>query len=60
MECLIPTGGSFIRAYDAGVYRSLESREWIDFLESLPEMPWSSRYRAQGGVLAEPLTVNAE
>ena len=49
MHCLIPTGGSFIRAFDAGVFRSLDNGELIDFLESLPAMPWSSRYKAQGG-----------
>ncbi|HZS29313.1 MAG TPA: hypothetical protein VFB76_18960 [Candidatus Angelobacter sp.] len=49
MYCLIPTGGSFIRAFDAGVFRSLDNGELIDFLESLPAMPWSWRHKAQGG-----------
>jgi hypothetical protein len=31
--------GSFIRAYDAGGFRSLTNREFIDFLEALQEMP---------------------
>jgi len=48
MKCLVPDGGSFIRAYDAGVFRSLDPKERIDFLESLPTMPWSLRYKAQG------------
>jgi len=48
MKCLVPDGGSFIRAYDAGVFRSLDPKEWIDFLESLPTMPWSLRYKTQG------------
>lgn len=52
MNCLVPDGGSYIRAYDAGVFRSLSNREFIDFLESLEEMPWSSRNKAQGGALA--------
>src|SRR6476469_3398116 len=43
MNCLVPDGGSFIRAYDAGVFRSLTNREFIDFLEALQEMPWSWR-----------------
>lgn len=45
MQCLVPDGGSFIRAFDAGVFRSLDNRELIDFLERLPEMPWSTRSR---------------
>ena len=47
MNCLVPDGGSFIRAYDAGVLRSLTNREFIDFLEALQEMPWSWRNKAQ-------------
>jgi len=39
MNCLVRDGGSFIRAYDAGVFRSLTHRELIDFLEALQEMP---------------------
>ena len=49
MNCLVPDGGSFIRAYDAGVFRSLTNREFIDFLEALQEMPWSWRNKAQEG-----------
>jgi len=60
MNCLVPDGGSFIRAYDSGVFRSLTNRELIDFLESLGKMPWSSRNGAQGGALAVPLTASAK
>jgi hypothetical protein len=60
MNCLVPDGGGFIRAYDAGVFRSLTNREFIDFLEALQEMPWSWRNKTQGGETADPLTVNAE
>jgi len=60
INCLVPDGGSFIRVYDAGAFRSLTNREFIDFLEALQEMPWSWRNKTQGGVLADPLTVNAE
>ena len=60
MNCLVPNGGSFIRAYDAGVFRSLTNREFIDFLESLEEMPWSWRSKAQGGALADSAAVSAE
>jgi hypothetical protein len=51
MNCLIPDGGGFVRAFDKGISRSLDNMELIDFLESLPEMPWSmrSRRRAQEG-----------
>ena len=51
---LVPDGGSFIRAYDAGIFRSLSNREFIDFLESLEQMPWSHRSKAQGNGLAVP------
>lgn len=54
MNCLVPDGGSFIRAYDAGTFRSLSNREFIDFLESLEQMPWSQRRKAQGDALAVP------
>jgi len=60
MNCLVPDGGSFIRAYDAGEFRSLTNREFIDFLEALQEMPWSWRNKTQGGEVTLPLTVNAE
>jgi hypothetical protein len=60
MNCLVPDGGSFIRAYDAGVFRSLTNREFIDFLESLEEMPWSWRSKAQGGAFAVSATASAE
>jgi len=53
MNCVVPDGGSFVRAVDAGVFRSLDNREFIDFLASLEEMPWSFRNRAQGRALAE-------
>ena len=60
MNCLVPNGGSFIRAHDAGGFRSLTNREFIDFLESLQEMPWSWRSKAQGGVVAVSAAVSAE
>jgi len=37
-----------------------DKREFIDFLESLKEMLWRWRNKAQGGELTVPLTVNAE
>jgi hypothetical protein len=62
MNCLVPDGGSFVRAYEAGAVRSLTNGEFIDFLEALAEMPWNWRNVAQGGDLAvQPLnTVIAE
>ena len=52
MNCLVPDGGSFVRAYDAGVLRPLTNGEFIDFLEALEKMPWNWRNAAQGGDLA--------
>jgi hypothetical protein len=60
MDCLVPNGGSFIRAFDSGTFRSLTNREFIDFLESLEQMPWSKRSKAQEGVLAVSTAVSAE
>ena len=60
MNCLVPDGGSFIRAHDEGFLRSLNNREFIDFLESLKEMPWSWRNKAQACEFIVPLTVSAE
>lgn len=60
MNCLVPDGGSFIRAHDAGIFRSLTNREFIDFLESLEQMPWSWRSKAQGEALAVSAAVSAE
>lgn len=60
MNCLVPNGGSFIRAHDAGTFRSLSNREFIDFLEALQEMPWSRRSKAQAGALAVPAAESAE
>jgi len=59
MHCLVPDGGSFIRAFDSGSYRSLDQEEFIDFLEALETMPWSCRNKARGGALAVPITVSA-
>jgi hypothetical protein len=52
MRCLVPDGGGFIRAVDSWGFRSLTNGEFIDFLESLSEMPWSWRNKAQGGAIA--------
>jgi len=46
MKCLVPNGGSFIRAHDAGVFRSLDQAEYIDFVEALQTMPWRSPDKA--------------
>jgi hypothetical protein len=53
MLCVVPDGGSFVRAVDAGVFRSLNNSEFIDSLEALEEMPWSFRNKAQGTALAK-------
>jgi len=60
MNCLVPDGGSFIRAHDAGIFRSLTNQEFIDFLESLPQMPWSRLSRTQGGARVASAAVTAE
>jgi len=57
MNCLVPDGGSFIRAFESGAFRSLDYKELIDFLESLQDMPWSARKKARGGALAEPTSL---
>jgi len=46
MKCLVPDGGSFIRAREGGVFRSLDQGEFIDFLEALKKMPWSRQNKA--------------
>jgi len=39
---MVPGSGSFLRAFESGIYRSLNDRELIDFLEALGNMAWSS------------------
>jgi hypothetical protein len=39
MKCLVPDGAGFIRACEAGVFRSLHQGEFVDFLEALKKMP---------------------
>ncbi|HVG90332.1 MAG TPA: hypothetical protein VNB54_02475 [Alphaproteobacteria bacterium] len=46
MNCLVPDGRTFIRAREAGVFRSLQQGEFIDFLEALKKMPWSWQNKA--------------
>jgi len=60
MNCLVPDGGSFIRALDAGTFRSLSNREFIDFLESLVDMPWSQRSRPQESAPPVPAAVSTK
>lgn len=60
MNCLVPDGGSFIRAHEAGIYRSLSNREFIDYLESLEQMPWGWRSKAKRDAHAVPATERAE
>jgi hypothetical protein len=35
MNCLVPDGGSFMGANEAGAFRSLTNREFIDFSRSV-------------------------
>jgi hypothetical protein len=42
MKCLVPDGGSFIRAYEARAFRSLNEEEFVQFELALREMPWRS------------------
>ena len=60
MNCLVPDGGSFIRAHEAGIFRSLSNREFIDYLESLEQMPWGGRSKHQRGALTVPATERPE
>ena len=46
MNCLVPDGGSFIRAYDYGAFRSLNQGEYFQFELALSRMRWSSRNKA--------------
>jgi hypothetical protein len=46
MNCLVPDGGSFIRACEAGTFRSLNDEEFFQFELWLREMPWSSQNEA--------------
>jgi len=39
---MVPDSGSFLRAFESGAYRSLNDREFIDFLEALGDMLWTS------------------
>jgi hypothetical protein len=48
MNCLVPDGGNFIRACEAGIFRSLYQGEFIDFLEALKKMPWSWQNKPKG------------
>jgi hypothetical protein len=58
MNCVVPDGGSFVRAVDAGVFRSLDNREFVDFLEAVEKMPWSFRNRARGRALSETTSLD--
>ena len=60
MLCLVPDGGSFIRAHDTAGFRSLRDDEYIRFLEALRDMPWSLRNKTQGSGPVLPLTATAE
>lgn len=60
MNCLVPNGGSFIRAHEAGNFRSLSNPEFIDYLESLAQLPWSWRHKAQAGAPAVPAAERGE
>jgi hypothetical protein len=42
LDCLVPDGGSFIRACDAGSYRSLNDEEFVQFELALRDMLWHS------------------
>jgi hypothetical protein len=46
MNCLVPDGGCFIRAFDGALCRSLNDREFIDFIEALESMPWRAPKKA--------------
>jgi hypothetical protein len=41
MKCLVPDGGSFVRAFESGLSRSLNETEYQEFLAILRAMPWS-------------------
>jgi hypothetical protein len=41
MWCLVPDGGTFIRAMEGGTSRSLNEAECEEFLIVMKSMPWS-------------------
>lgn len=40
LKCVVPDGGHFVRAHEAGVYRSLNDDELQDFMQALPATGW--------------------
>jgi hypothetical protein len=42
MWCMVPGGGTFIRAVEGGRSRSLNEAEWVEFLIALKSMPWAN------------------
>jgi hypothetical protein len=47
MKCLDPHNGSFIRACEAGIFRPLNNKEYVYYLEAFRNMSW----RKQNGPL---------
>jgi len=41
MKCLVPDGGSFVRAFESALCRPLNEAEYQEFLAILRTMPWS-------------------
>ena len=37
MKCLVPNGGNFIRAYEAGASRPLDDQEFLEFIRALAD-----------------------
>ena len=45
LKCLVPDGGSFIRALENGESRSLNESEYQEFVDALKTVPWGRENR---------------
>lgn len=45
LTCLVPDGRSFLRACESGVFRSLNDREFVDFLAAIRDSSLSPTTR---------------
>jgi hypothetical protein len=60
MNCLVPDGGSFIRAYDSGPSAPLRIGNSLIFSKRYKRCPGVGAIGLKGGEFTVPLTVDAE